>query len=365
MPIVRKLLLAAVASFALAASAQAPNPTPTPTFDVASVKQNKTERTQHSNVPLDTGNVYSAIDPSDARTSAGGYFVATNQPLWRYIVFAYKLSGTQELALRFSYFDGLKSKAPGWVTGGFDVSADRFNIEARAPDNSTIDQMRLMMQALLADRFHLVVHLETRDAPAFGLLLVRPGAPGPNLQPHPPSDTCPTSTTQPDQPASPSTPSAVGDLPPLCGIIAHVLSSNNPHSSFGGRNIPPSLLTTSLPTMTGMATIPRPVVDQTASSASTTSSFTGTGLPIQILVTLPRPSAEPSRIRLALNSSPPTLPSTSSSSTTSSGLRRISGRGSPAMTRARCRSLPAWCGRPAPGDGSSSWLASTTSLAGS
>jgi uncharacterized protein (TIGR03435 family) len=261
MPIVRNLLLAAVASFALAAAAQAPNPTPT--FDVASVKQNKTEGTQHSNVPLDTGNVYSAIDPSDGRSSAGGYFVATSQPLWRYIVFAYKLSGTQELALRFSYFDGLKSKAPAWVTGGFDVSADRFNIEARAPDNSTIDQMRLMMQALLADRFHLVVRHETRDAPAFGLVLVRSGALGTNLQPHPPSDTCPTSTPQPGQPASPSTPSAVGDLPPLCGIIAHVLSSNDPHSSFGGRGIPLSLLATSLPTMTGMATIPRPVVDQT------------------------------------------------------------------------------------------------------
>jgi uncharacterized protein (TIGR03435 family) len=51
-------------------------------------------------------------------------------------------------------------------------------------------------------------------------------------------------------------------LPPLCGIIAHVPSSNNPHSSFGGRGIPLSLLATSLPTMTGMATIPRPVVDQ-------------------------------------------------------------------------------------------------------
>jgi uncharacterized protein (TIGR03435 family) len=206
MPIVCNLLLAAVAFFDLAAGAQAQSPTPAFTFDVASVKQNKTEGTQHSNVPLDTGNVYSAIDPSDTRTAAGGYFVATNQPLWQYIVFAYKLSGTQELALRFSYFDGLKSKAPAWVTGGFDVSADRFNIEARAPENSTIDQMRLMMQALLADRFHFVAHHETRDAPAFGLVLVRPGARGPNLQPHPPSDTCATSTPQPDQPASPSTP---------------------------------------------------------------------------------------------------------------------------------------------------------------
>jgi uncharacterized protein (TIGR03435 family) len=260
MPIVCKLLLAAVASSVLSAAAQAPNPTPALTFEVASVKQNKTGGTQHSNVPLDTGNVYSAIDPSDSRTSTGGYFVAANQPLWQYIVFAYKLSGTQELALRFSFFDGLKSKVPGWVTGGFDVSADRFDIEARTPGPATIDQMRLMMQALLADRFQLVVRHETRDAPAFALVLVRAGAPGPNLHHHSQSDACPTPTPQP---ASPSVPSAVGDLPPLCGVLAHVLSSDNPRSSFGARGVPLSLLATSLPTMTGMATISRPVVDQT------------------------------------------------------------------------------------------------------
>jgi uncharacterized protein (TIGR03435 family) len=260
MPIVCKLLLAAVASSVLSAATQAPNPTPALTFEVASVKQNKTGGTQHSNVPLDTGNVYSAIDPSDSRTSTGGYFVAANQPLWQYIVFAYKLSGTQELALRFSFFDGLKSKVPGWVTGGFDVSADRFDIEARTPGPATIDQMRLMMQALLADRFQLVVRHETRDAPAFALVLVRAGAPGPNLHHHSQSDACPTPTPQP---ASPSVPSAVGDLPPLCGVLAHVLSSDNPRSSFGARGVPLSLLATSLPTMTGMATISRPVVDQT------------------------------------------------------------------------------------------------------
>ena len=260
MLIVRTLLLTAVASVALGATAQAPSTTPALAFEVASVKQNKTDGKHHSNVPLDTGNLYSAIDPSDSRSSAGGYFVAINQPLWQYIVFAYKLSGTQELALRFSYFDGLKSKVPGWVTGGFDVSADRFDIEARTPGNATIDQMRLMMQALLADRFQLVVHNETRDAPAFGLVLIRNGAPGPNLQPHPPSDPCLTPT--PGQPGPPST-SRTGDLPPLCGVIAHALSSGNSRSSFGGRGVPVSLLATSLPTMTGMAAIPRPVVDQT------------------------------------------------------------------------------------------------------
>jgi uncharacterized protein (TIGR03435 family) len=252
----RLVLLAAVALAALPAAAQEAEPTSVPSFDVASVKQNKADGPQHSNVPLDTGNVYAAISPSDSRSAAGGYFVATNQPLWKYIVFAYQLSGTQELALRFSYFDGLKSKTPGWVTGGFDSSADRYTIEARAPENTTLDQMRRMMRSLLAERFQLAVHYETREAPAFALVLVRPGTTGPNLRPHPASDACDA--------AAPEWQTRVArELPPVCGVIAHVPSATDPHSAFGGRGVGLGLLASSLPTMTGMAVVPKPVVDRT------------------------------------------------------------------------------------------------------
>ena len=263
MPVFRQLLLSASTLLLFAAAARATDPALPQTFDVASVKQNKTEGPQHSNVPLDAGNIYSAIDPGESRTAAGGYFVATNQPLWRYLVFAYNLSGTQELALRFSMFSGLKSKAPAWVTGGFDVSADRFTIEARAPENSTLDQMRLMMQTLLADRFHLAVHHESRDAAAFALVLVHPAVTGPQLVPHPTSDTCPTFAPSSGGAVATNAPSFPVILPPLCSVIAHVSLPGNPRSAFGGRGVPLSLLATSLPTMTGMATISRPVVDQT------------------------------------------------------------------------------------------------------
>ena len=57
-------------------------------------------------------------------------------------------------------------------------------------------------------------------------------------------------------------PSVVGDLPPVCGVIAHVPSSA-PGLHFGGRAVSLALLATTLPTMTGLAAIPRPVVDQT------------------------------------------------------------------------------------------------------
>jgi uncharacterized protein (TIGR03435 family) len=111
------------------------------------------------------GTFYSTVNKGDVFTPRGSYFAATNQPLWHYIAFAYNLSGTQELALRFNYFAGLSSKAPAWVTGSFDALADRFDITARSDERPTKDQMRLMMQALLADRFNLMVHRETRQGP--------------------------------------------------------------------------------------------------------------------------------------------------------------------------------------------------------
>ena len=234
-------------------------------FDVASVRPTKPGAPQHSNVPLDSGNVYGTISPDDARTAAGGYLIATHQPLWRYISFAYKLSGTQELALRFNMFSGApKSGAPFWVTGSFDAAPEFFDITARAPADTSIDQMRLMMRSLLADRFQLALHTITADAPVFALMQVKPGVTGPDLQPHPASDTC--AAPLPDSSSAPAAgSSAIGDLPPVCGVIAHVPSSA-PSQHYGGRAIPLSLFATSVPTMTGLAATPRPVVDQTSLS---------------------------------------------------------------------------------------------------
>jgi uncharacterized protein (TIGR03435 family) len=248
-------------SSALAQSAHPPAPL---AFDVASVRPSKPDGPSHTNVPLDSGNVYGSISPDDARSASGGYFNATHQALWRYISFAYKLSGTQELSLRFNMFSGApKSGAPFWVTGSFTAPPEFFDISARAPADTSIDQMRLMMQALLADRFHLVTRYVTADAPVFALVLAKPGVTGPNLQVHPASDACPA----PGQsPATAPPPASVGALPPVCGVIAHVPSSE-PGQHFGGRAVPLSLFATSIPTMTGLAAMPRPVVDQTGLSS--------------------------------------------------------------------------------------------------
>jgi uncharacterized protein (TIGR03435 family) len=226
-----------------------------PEFDVASVKQNKTNGPRRSNFPLDSGNVYSTVGADDVRNPTGSYLSATNQPLWRYIVFAYKLSGTQELALRFNYFSGVAdSKVPAWVSGGFDSAADGYDIEARAPGIVTKDQMRLMMQSLLADRFKLAVHMETREAPVFALVLVRPGQTGPQLKPHAKDDPC-TGAAQSS--------AAAGQLPAACGVIARLQPSVPGRYSIGGRGVTLDLLASSLPTQTGLATISKPVIDRT------------------------------------------------------------------------------------------------------
>ena len=248
-----------------AAAAQSVPTAPLPAFEVASVRPSKPGAAQHTNVPLDAGFVYGTISPEDGRTAAGGYLIATHQALWRYISFAYKLSGTQELSLRFNMFSGApKSGAPFWVTGSFDASPEFFDISARAPASTSIDQMRLMMQSLLAERFRLAAHFVTADAAVFALVLVKPGVTGPDLQPHPAADAC-TVLAADAAPGPATAASPVGELPPNCGVIAHVPSAA-PGLHYGGRAVMLSLLATTVPTMTGLAAMPRPVVDRTGLS---------------------------------------------------------------------------------------------------
>src|SRR5262245_47982988 len=64
------------------------------------------------------------------------------------------------------------SDGPGWITN------DRFHIEAKAPGDvpPTAEQARLMMQNLLAERFQLRLHRETRDLPVYELVVGKNGS---------------------------------------------------------------------------------------------------------------------------------------------------------------------------------------------
>jgi uncharacterized protein (TIGR03435 family) len=141
-------------------------------FEVASVKPGAGFRLPA--FPLNTG----------AAKTRGGRFSATF-PLWSYIKFAYKLAPT-ELEERVAL-----AQTPKWVT------TDLIAIEARAEGNPTKDQMRLMMQSLLADRFKLAVHFESREAPVFDLILVKSEKTGPKLHPHSDRPPCPDDYTMP------------------------------------------------------------------------------------------------------------------------------------------------------------------------
>ena len=60
------------------------------------------------------------------------------------------------------------------IQGGPDwVRTRRFEIDAKAARIVSADQMRLMVRRLLAERFDLKTHLETRDLPRYALVLAR------------------------------------------------------------------------------------------------------------------------------------------------------------------------------------------------
>ncbi len=59
--------------------------------------------------------------------------------------------------------------APGWM------ASDRYDITTVAEGGTQPDDLRPMMQALLADRFKLAMHRETKELPVFALVAAKGG----------------------------------------------------------------------------------------------------------------------------------------------------------------------------------------------
>jgi uncharacterized protein (TIGR03435 family) len=105
----------------------------------------------------------------DGRTSTraqpNGGWSATNVRLRAVIARAYEVREFQ--------IDG----APDWV------NVDRFDIVGRGPEGTPASQRFAMLRAMLADRFRLVTHVETREQPVYLLALARAdGRLGPQLK---------------------------------------------------------------------------------------------------------------------------------------------------------------------------------------
>jgi uncharacterized protein (TIGR03435 family) len=143
-----------------------------PQFEVASIKPNKSEDRRM------------LIGPT-----RGGRFSATNTPLQILIMQAYSMKGFQ------------LSGAPNWLM------SERYDIEAKADGNPSMNEMLPMIQALLEDRMQLKYHRETKEMPIYALMAGKPGklveSPG----------EC--------GPRAPAPPPARGQLPPVpCGQLS-------------------------------------------------------------------------------------------------------------------------------------------------
>lgn len=209
-------------------------------FDVVSVKENKSgvsaSNRPTSNVPLDAQDLYAPT---------GGLFSGTNFPLLEYMRFAYKLTPEETPALL--------SQVP-WA------NTNRWDIQGRASGNPTKDQMRLMLQALLADRFKLVLHFETRQLPVFALVLNKAGKFGPQLRPHADDPPCSTSAPPPTSAAGFQATDADG-FPALCGGFLPLQPTASGVLRFGARDVPMAMFAMLFSSpATG---VDRPILDRT------------------------------------------------------------------------------------------------------
>lgn len=201
-------------------------------FEVASVRLNPG--------PQEPSNF--RLSPDDAYTATGGMLNA-DFPLTTYINFAYKIWPSREQA------QTMYGHLPRWV------QTDSYVIHARAAgQNPTKDQMRLMMQSLLKNRFGLVMHLDTQETPVLEMTLMKPGTLGPQLHRHKDGPACDVKGTR-----EPGTELKDTDMfPSQCGGVEAV---NRPNQMIlmGARDTTMEMIAKSFQ----IGRLGRPVVDVT------------------------------------------------------------------------------------------------------
>jgi uncharacterized protein (TIGR03435 family) len=151
------LLTAASLTFAAppvrAQTSVSPAPNTLPAFDVVSIHQNNTATDDHHHI-------YN--NPSES------HFRTVNLSLKDLIQFAYTLPNSQILG-----------GAPWLDSTMFDIDAKSgpsMDAELQAlPSGQARRRKQLMVQALLADRFKLVAHQETRQLPVYTLVVAKGG----------------------------------------------------------------------------------------------------------------------------------------------------------------------------------------------
>lgn len=221
------LALVTLALVSVRAAQNAPPAADSPAFEVASVKLNKTG------------------DFAQFFRTQPGQFTITNVPARQIIQFAYQLQPFQIVG------------GPDWLL------KDRFDVVAKTPANTPPlgppganpgpSPMALMVQNLLAERFKLRVHRDTREMPIYALVLARPGGKlGTNIE-RPTVDCAAVRGRGPGPggaPAGPPAPPKPGERPP-CGMF------------MGPGNIAAGSVTMAQFANSLAARVGRPVIDKT------------------------------------------------------------------------------------------------------
>lgn len=140
----KRIITAANLAILLAGGAFAQTPPAKPEFEVADIRQNKSNSTEG----------YDKVLP-------GGEISARNVPMKNLLQFAYNVREEQ------------LGSGPAWI------GSDRFDIDGKATPGASDDSLRLMLQSLLEKEFKLVVHLEPRPMDVYALTV---GKGGPKLQ---------------------------------------------------------------------------------------------------------------------------------------------------------------------------------------
>lgn len=131
----------AIAVLSLAAGARTQSPA-RPEFDAASIKANTSE------------NGRSSIRPTPAE------LFVENASLRKCIALAYNVSEDRDSAI----------SAPDWL------NFERYDIAAKFPAGTPLEQVRVMLRNLLADRFKLKLHRESREVPIYKLVVAKSGS---------------------------------------------------------------------------------------------------------------------------------------------------------------------------------------------
>jgi len=144
-------------------------------FEVASIRPAAPNASAPTNLDL---------DPSDYFRYSGGPITASGS-LINYLIFAYKIQDRSQA-------DFLYSQLPAWTRQAYTLRA------TTSAGKPTKDQLRVMVQSLLADRSQLKLHIETRELPVYALVVDHQPAPG--LIPAPDDGLCAQASDQPKPP---------------------------------------------------------------------------------------------------------------------------------------------------------------------